>query len=138
MVQQHPDDQEVFQAILDTLGRHLAQINPYARQYASMLERETDYNSDTFRMYLSRQLTTVQHPRRFNLPACGEIDAVFADQDGRPSGNLEIVIFPRIPDGNDRMYMRLPSFSPHSNPMSFPILFPYGEAGKYHSVFDLI
>jgi hypothetical protein len=137
MIQPHPDDQEVFQEILDSLGRHLAQINPYARQYTSMQERERDYNPDTFRMYLSRQLTTFQHPRRFNLPACGEVAAIFTDQDGRPPTNLEIVIFPRMPNGRDGIYMRLPYFSPHSDPMSFPILFPYGEAGKHHKLLIL-
>ena len=94
MVQPDPRYQEVFQTILDNLGRHLADINPYARQYASMLEREREHNPDSFRMYLSRELTTFQHPGRFNLPACGELAAIFADQDGRPPSNLEIVILP--------------------------------------------
>ena len=54
----------------------------------------------------------------------GEIAAVFADVDGNPPPGIKIAIYPR--NGHRQV---ISIRDPNVDPMCFPLLFPYGEAG---------
>ncbi|KAJ4451754.1 hypothetical protein ANN_03225 [Periplaneta americana] len=62
--------------------------------------------------------------RRFNKPTVSEIAGVFNSLEREPPGNRHVVVHNRQ-DGPKLLSV----LSPHSDPMLYPLLFPYGDTG---------
>lgn len=63
--------------------------------------------------------------RRYNLPVATEIAAVFVSEDGDPPINRDICVHNK----NDGSVQNIPFYSPNCDPMTYPILFPFGDLG---------
>lgn len=62
--------------------------------------------------------------KRYSLPTCNEIAAVFSSSDGRPPHLRDIEIHSK-----SGKLIQLSACSQHTNPMVYPILYPYGGGG---------
>ena len=70
------------------------------------------------------------HEGRPNLPVVNEIAAVFTDSgDGAPPNNRDIKIHCR--DGKS---IQLKIDSEHTDPMTYPLLYPYGGGGWFRKM----
>lgn len=113
--------------------------NPFAAVYKLMYDlekeeiqvaRQQNRTTTIFRMYLLSKPRNQQiHPGRLNLPQGGQIAAVFLDKDGRPPNNVDICVHLRH-EPNRNMH-RINYLSKHNDPLSYPLLFPYGDFGNY-------
>ena len=110
--------------------------NPFAeffKQNKQVLEEQSVNAPINAAMYLVRASLSMLEERReyrrvrnMNLNIVGgEIAAVFGDVDGLPPTNIHHAIFAR----NGRR-SRMDNRDPNVDPMCFPLLFPYGEAGN--------
>ena len=64
-----------------------------------------------------------KHGKTSNLPTVDEIAAAVTDEDA-PSGR-HLRVYTRTDNG----LQTVPDLSPHVDPMTYPLLFPYGEPG---------
>ena len=69
--------------------------------------------------------------RRYNPPpqTVNEVAVVFVGDDGQPPMNLDLVIYDRNPINPRRRQQTIPACSSHTDPMLYPLFFPYGEIG---------
>lgn len=67
--------------------------------------------------------------RRYNLPNSNEIAMVFVNEDGEPPFARDIRIYPRNPSNKAQQFININILSPNLDPMTYAILYPYGEAG---------
>lgn len=67
--------------------------------------------------------------RRYNAPTSNEIAMVFVNDDGEPPFERDIRIYPVNPLNPNQPFINLHILSPNMDPMTYPILFPYGEPG---------
>lgn len=65
--------------------------------------------------------------RRYNEPRHDEVAAIFVSRDGAPPADRDIVVFPTDEPPRNISYM-----SAHSDPMVYPLFFPFGALG-WHS-----
>ena len=66
-------------------------------------------------------------PRRYNMPTCKEVAAVFVcSDDGAPPQDYAFVIYDKI-TGNP--LSKIPCYDQNADPMTYPIFFPFGERG---------
>ena len=63
------------------------------------------------------------HGKTFNRPTVDEITAAVTDEDAPAKRHLRV--YTRANNG----LQTVPVFSPHVDPMTYPLLFPYGEPG---------
>ena len=64
-------------------------------------------------------------PHRYNKPSSAEeVACVFVAKDGAPPHNRDIIVYPR-----DEPVVRIPANSDHVIPLTYPLLFPYGDRG---------
>ena len=54
---------------------------------------------------------------------------VFVNEDGEPPFKRDIRIYPRNPIDSNQPFVNINILSPNLDPMSYSILYPYGEAG---------
>ena len=67
--------------------------------------------------------------RRYNAPTSNEVAMVFVNEDGEPPFERDIRIYPRNPADPNQRFVNINILSPNLDPMSYAILFPYGEPG---------
>ena len=70
------------------------------------------------------------HDGCYNLPTVNEIAVIFEGEDGRPPSNVDIQVYPK----HQRGIHKISYLSSNSDPMSYPLLFPYGERGKLNKL----
>ena len=68
-------------------------------------------------------------PRRFNSPTANEIAMVFVNEDGEPPFERDIRVYPKNPTNPNQQFLNLNILSPNLDPMTYALLFPYGEEG---------
>lgn len=120
--------------ILDRLEQMLHEVNPFTDLFYSnrqVLANLNVENPNSVAMYLIRanlnQLRNevgVQHIMHREAVG-GEIAAVFPDHQGLPLAGINLAVYPRLPNRRERINIR----DPNADPLCFPLLFPYGEAG---------
>lgn len=67
--------------------------------------------------------------RRYNAPFSNEIAMVFVNDDEEPPFQRDIRVYPINPENPNKQFIPLHILSPNMDPMTYPILFPYGESG---------
>ncbi|XP_029347974.1 uncharacterized protein LOC103309041, partial [Acyrthosiphon pisum] len=71
---------------------------------------------------------------RNNLPTANEVAAVFVGEGGLPPRNINLVIYDTNPIDRQQRTQYIPAGSCHSDPMLYPLFFPYGEAGWHNGM----
>ncbi|GBM49420.1 hypothetical protein AVEN_149695-1 [Araneus ventricosus] len=54
---------------------------------------------------------------------------VFVNSDGEPPFERDIYVYPLNPENQQQPFININILSSNSDPMAYPILFPYGEPG---------
>ena len=67
--------------------------------------------------------------RRYNAPTSNEIAMVFVNDDGEPPFQRDIRIYPKNPANATQQFIPINILSPNLDPMTYAILYPYGEPG---------
>jgi len=118
-------------SLLRALDNLMRMENAYARAFMNLREVEERemmrcFNNPNTRVNYSVYLLKKpsSDPGRYNLPTCNEVAAVFSSIDGCPPQLRDVEIHNR-----DGRRMQLPTFSEHIDPMTYPLLYPYGTGG---------
>lgn len=67
--------------------------------------------------------------RRYNNPTSNEIAMIFVNEDGEPPFERDIRIYPKNPENSQHQYVQLNILSSNLDPMTYSILYPFGEPG---------
>ena len=67
--------------------------------------------------------------RRYNAPLSNEVAMVFVNEDGEPPFARDIRIYPKNPEYPNHHFINLHILSPNMYPVTYAILYPYGEPG---------
>lgn len=125
-------------SLMAKLHEMMLEVNPLAQKYRMMAEVESAENELAqregrtpfeVRMFLLSEQPDIsdQSKNRFNLPSADEIAAVFTTKDGDPPAQYDLKVFPK---GDGTGYLRnINSLHQLTDPMLYPLLFPYGERG---------
>ncbi|XP_054744530.1 uncharacterized protein LOC129248947 [Anastrepha obliqua] len=119
-------------SLVKCLHEMISTVNPLARQYKFMaqVEREEEQRA--------RQANRVPHKvsmiffsshanRRYNLPNCSEIAAVFTTEDGEPPARRDLRVFSH--SSETQYCTTISTLHRLCDPLVYPLLFPYGEPG---------
>lgn len=117
--------------LMKMLSDIIASISPLARSY-KMMKRVVDEEEERSQLLhtVSRKVvmtlgTSKNYDRhKHNVPAENEIAAVFVSDDGEIPGNRGLMVYPK-----SGQIKRIPVISEMVDPMSYPLLFPYGDLG---------
>jgi hypothetical protein len=122
--------------LLCDLEKMILEVNPFSRLLKNnrkMLKSQLESIPNECRLWLKRaslNLTgDVAIGKQTQLSpdiVGGEIAVVFPDANGLPPKGIKIAIYPK---SNSRQFINIRD--PNADPICFPLLFPYGEAGKY-------
>jgi hypothetical protein len=115
--------------VMVSLDMLIRDINPYSQAYKNMSEvertqRQMGVPINDLSMVFNRNLSRDQ--RRYNAPLANEIAMVFTDPNGEPPFERDIRVYSR---GENSDNIRLNILSPHLDPMSYVVFYPYGESG---------
>ena len=116
---------------LTLLDQYLRRVNPYCKIYKSLkdFEEQTKQNNSQAiipQASLCFMRNKCDDMRRYNKPAQGEIAAVFTGENGVPVDDRDFVVFPHL---DTQKLIKLNDMSQHIDPMSYPLLFFFGEPG---------
>lgn len=134
--QQHAANQKCSPRILDQIDRFFRANNRLAQTYQLMREVENQHvqaaiaageEPPQVSMIFKRDRQSDQ--RRFNEPTSNEIAMIFCDRDGEPPLERDIRIYPRNPENPRQQFVNLNILSPNMDPMTYALLYPYGEPG---------
>ena len=115
--------------VLKTLSTMLQNTSPFPRMLKSMQDIIDEHMTTSDQAMPSFHLGFVSgktpEPHRYNKPSSAEeVACVFVAKDGAPPHNRDIVVYPR-----DEAVVRIPANSDHVIPLTYPLLFPYGDCG---------
>lgn len=132
---QHAANISIPPTILDAIDRFFRQHNRIAQTFQMIREIEERENREALAANLpAPQISMVfrrdrqSDNRRYNDPTANEIAMVFVNEDGEPPYDRDIRIYPRSPSTQEK-YVQINILSAHLDPMTYAILFPYGEPG---------
>ncbi|XP_021953572.1 uncharacterized protein LOC110850450 [Folsomia candida] len=134
--QNHPANESCDPIILDQIDRLFRQHNIIARSYHMMREIEAEESRQAIQrgddipvviMAFRRDRRLDQ--RVYNEPRSNEVAMVFVNDDGEPPFERDIRIYPRNPQEPDQPFININILSPNLDPMTYAILFLYGEPG---------
>lgn len=132
----HPANQQCIARILDQIDRFFRQNNRLADTYRMLREVETRAIEEANQAGAANPVVNIvfrrdRHSdnRRFNAPTANEIAMVFVNSDGEPPFQRDIRVYPLNPANPQQPFININILSPNLDPMSYPILFPYGEPG---------
>ncbi|ODM87033.1 ATP-dependent DNA helicase PIF1 [Orchesella cincta] len=114
--------------VFDRIYSLLSEVNPFAHAFKMMREVMQTTRSEIINMWLIKDRT--QDPRRYNLPVANEVAAIFTSEDGEPPSlyQRDICVHPRDATHPSGLQF-ISTISPNCDPMTYPVLFPYGEPG---------
>ena len=134
--QDHAANEQCIPQVMDQLDRFFRQHNRLAATYTIL--REIEEHAALQAIEAGEELPVVNmvfkrdrqsDRRRYNAPTSNEIAMVFVNEDGEPPFKRDIRIYPRNPIDSNQPFVNINILSPNLDPMSYPILYPYGEAG---------
>ena len=128
-----PENAQHRPHVLQQLQDELMTVNPYAHDFRYMGEIMQEQRElaaaggeqpQPVRMIIPDKR---DRDRRYDQPSATEIAAVYIGEEGEPPNPSErdIAIYPR----QDRRTIKISAISPHTDPMTYPILFFHGESG---------
>ena len=130
----NPANEHLSEEILTIIDTELHLRNPYINQFSTLrdvlanqtrLSEQRRESMPTVRMVIMHNIG--EDRRRYNDPVATEIAAVYvADTDGAPPNLSErdIVVYP-----SSQVTQNLSALSCNVDPMTYPVVFPSGEAG---------
>jgi hypothetical protein len=116
--------------LLTKIEQLLKEINPYCKAYKMMHEIE-EVNKNALKnntvareikMFITRNKNLYKNI--CNLPTCNEVAVVFVGEEGEPPIDRDFCVYSK-----DNKPQRIPIISQHVDPMTYPLIFPYGEFG---------
>lgn len=114
--------------VMTSLMNMLHNVNPYAKLFQHMVHVEENLkltSADSVPTYhLTFSVDNTFDKRRYNPSTTGEIAAVFLSDDGTPPNNISFTIHSKA---SGHQVKRISALNPHTDPMSYPLLFPCGE-----------
>ncbi|XP_058810192.1 uncharacterized protein LOC131675282 [Phymastichus coffea] len=122
---------EINHEMLKTLDEIIRKNNPYAKAYKMMHEveqeeiqrcKEQGVTPRQVTMAITRQVHLDKNT--YNPSTCNEVAMVFVGENGLPPAERDIVVHAR----HDRP-MSLPNISKHTDPMTYPLIYPHGGYG---------
>ena len=132
--QENPSNFNCRQSIMRELDSFIRSNNPYAQAYSMMrnvfqqCQEQANANNlpmPNVSMALKRDLHHDQ--RRFNLPTAeNEVAMIFTTEEGEPPFERDINIYPSAEHNRP---IKLNILSPSLDPMTYVLLYPYGESG---------
>ena len=132
----HPANQDCIPRLLDQLDKFLRQHNRLCATYHMLREVEARSIAEAnaagegipvVNMVFKRDRHSDQ--RRYNVPNENEIAMVFVNNNGEPPFERDIRVYPFNPKNEDHTSININILSPNLDPMSYPLLFPFGEPG---------
>ena len=134
--QQHQANEDCRQEIMYQLDRFFRDNNRLAQCYQLMHEIESREAQNAAQLGLTIPTVSMafyrdrqSDQRRYNAPTSNEIAMVFVNEDGEPPFERDIHIYPKNPQDPNQAFIKLHILSPNMDPMTYAIMFPYGEAG---------
>ncbi|XP_060854969.1 uncharacterized protein LOC132932609 [Metopolophium dirhodum] len=134
---------ELSVVVMGLLDGFLRDVNPYAMAFKNMREvwlAERDLADADPAGVRPRPVTmhfvrdAARDDGRNNLPTANEVAAVFVGEGGRPPRDINLVIYDTNPINPQHRMQTIPAGSCHSDPMLYPLFFPYGEAGWHNGM----
>ena len=131
MLDYHNSNYHLFVKVLAYLDEYLRHVNPYCETYKSLMDFEKEEKAKTNGalipdVSLCFKRDKKDDQRRFNAPIATQIAAVFTGENGLPEDNRDFVVFPH---SDKPKLIKLNDLSKHIDPMSYPLLFFFGEPG---------
>jgi hypothetical protein len=128
----HRENQNCRYDIMHLLTQVMDRVNPYAAAYKRMKQIEDEQlqqaeSSGAPPPKVTMHFKQGKDVRRYNEPRHDEVAVIFVSPDGAPPADRDIVVFPRDLPPRNISYM-----SAHSDPMVYPLFFPFGDLG-WHS-----
>lgn len=133
--QQHAANVDCPSQIFSDIDKFFREHNRLAKTFQMMKEIEEIENAQAraanlpppeISLVFKRDRQTDQ--RRYNDPTANEIAMIFVNEDGEPPFERDIRIYPRNPNSNQK-FVQLSILSANLDPMTYALLFPYGEPG---------
>ncbi|XP_060855280.1 uncharacterized protein LOC132932954 [Metopolophium dirhodum] len=137
------NQRELSVVVMGLLDGFLRDVNPYAMAFKNMREvwlAERDLADADPAGVRPRPVTmhfvrdAARDDGRNNLPTANEVAAVFVGEGGRPPRDINLVIYDTNPINPQHRMQTIPAGSCHSDPMLYPLFFPYGEAGWHNGM----
>lgn len=132
----HPANEQCCPRILRQIDSFFRQNNRIAESYRLMREMEAEAVQQALiagdevpvvNMVFRRDRQSDQ--RRYNAPSSNEVAMVFVNDDGEPPFQRDIRIYPRNPVDPSKPFVNISILSANLDPMTYAILFPFGEPG---------
>lgn len=134
--EQHIANQNCSTEILNQIDRFFRMHNRLAQTYTMMREVEARHAQEAIAagqeppqisMLFRRDRQSDQ--RRYNAPSANEVAMIFVDTEGEPPFERDIRVYPRNPEDHRKQFVNLKILSPNMDPMTYALLYPYGEPG---------
>eukprot|EP00112_Aurelia_sp_Birch-Aquarium-sp1_P000744 Seg10723.2 transcript_id=Seg10723.2/GoldUCD/mRNA.D3Y31 product="hypothetical protein" protein_id=Seg10723.2/GoldUCD/D3Y31 len=130
---QLPENAQLRPHVLQQLQDELMTVNPYAHDFRYMGEVMQEQRElaaargeqpKPVRMIIPDKR---DRDRRYDQPSATEIAAVYIGEEGEPPNpsHRDIAIYPQ----RERRTIQISAISPHTDPMTYTILFSHGESG---------
>eukprot|EP00794_Sanderia_malayensis_P013661 gene13661-biopygen10956 len=128
----NPTNRDLNKDIIKKLQDDLLAVNPYAQEYkniGNILQQQqqqanaADKPVPTFDMIITSR---ANQDHRYHSPAAAEIAAIYSTKDGAaPDPNDRILHIQR----RDGYLIDIKATNPAADPLTYPLLFPFGEHG---------
>ena len=115
--------------VLFNRDRTIREINPYAKAFKNLAEVERNAKREgkipmNLRMVFNKNIHSDMN--RYNAPTTDEVAMIFNDKNGEPPFERDIKVYARNAKYDN---INLNILSPHLDPMTYTLLYPYGEPG---------
>ena len=115
--------------IMANLDKIIRENNAYAKAYKMLgdIEKEEKQRlgKDSTDVNIVFKRDRNDDKRRYNLPTQEEVAMVFKNSDGEPPFERDFRVYPHP----NQPMMNLNILSPNLDPMTYPLLYPFGERG---------
>ena len=125
---QRKENEPCHTVIMEALDTMIRSVNPFAAAFKNLItiEKQQGPSADLCLMFKKEH---GKDKRRYNLPTANEVSVIFTGPDGAAPDRIDFSVH-RM-DGH---VFSISHTSPNSDPMAFPLLFPYGEQGWHENM----
>lgn len=127
-----PPNQQCLPEVLSALDEFFRENNVYAKSFKMLHEIEKEQrqkakvgNNPEMEVSLIFRRDRGKDRRRYNLPTTDEVAMIYSSETGEPPFERDIQVYPI---SNENL-ITINILSPNLDPMTYPIFYPFGEAG---------
>lgn len=129
-------------SIMYTLGQFMSKHNQLAKAYKMLYEVEMEAENEArqkgiapYSISMAIKYDRSMDKNRYNVPRANEVAVIFQNIDGEPPFERDLLIHLR-PDLNNSKTItnRISILHPSLEPMTYPLLFPFGESGWHPEI----